>query len=239
MRMGLRLSVKGSTSVNSSSCRAAVTTAMARVVPFPPWIFVLCFFLESGVVFAEGLKGTAFAGGFSFANFVHHPFRYLNATQVGSHLVHEAEACNFACVRDISCVSLNVAAHPDIHGHFLCELLSSDKYNSSDQFLPHPDFDHHSIHVSSEFFFLLFAFNGENPDQKIITVVSMGYMERCYAPTHKQLTNQGCRHEIWINILLISSVSADPLLREPLCERRFLHRFVPSRRFQMQLSSTF
>ena len=151
MRMALRLSVKGSTSVNSSSRRAAVTTAMARVVPFPPWIFVLCFFLESGVVFAEGLKGT-FAGGFSFANFVHHPFRYLNATQVGSHFVHEAEACNFACVRDISCVSLNVAAHPDIHGHFLCELLSSDKYNSSDQFLPHPDFDHHSIHVSSEFF---------------------------------------------------------------------------------------
>ena len=135
---------------------------------------MLCFFLESGVLFTEGLKGN-FAGEFPFANFVHHPFRYLNATKIGSHLVHEVEACNFACVGDKSCVSLNVAAHPDIHGHFLCELLSSDKYNSSGQFLPHPDFDHYSIHVSSEFF--PFAFNGANSDQSLqkpIEVVTKG-----------------------------------------------------------------
>ena len=93
------------------------------------------------------LKSKTGEGGLAYANFVRDPFHYLNATKVGSSLVDDVDACNFACVGDPSCVSLNVAAQPDVHGHLLCELLATDKYNSSDKFKENPGFHHYSVAV--------------------------------------------------------------------------------------------
>ena len=87
--------------------------------------------------------------GLSYANFVRDPFHYLNATKVGSSLVANVALCNLDCLANPSCVSLNVAAEPDIYGHLLCELLATDKYNSSDQFHKNPEFHFYSLYVSS------------------------------------------------------------------------------------------
>ena len=110
-------------------------------------LFVIHIFSLNGVSGAKNKKTTG--QGLSYANFVRDPSHYLNATKVGSSLVHKASACNLACVDNPSCFSFNVAAEPDIHGHFLCELLATDKYNSSDQFKENPEFHYYSIYVSS------------------------------------------------------------------------------------------
>ena len=110
-------------------------------------LFVIHFFSLNEVSGAKNKKTTG--QGLSYANFVRDPFHYLNATKVGSSLVKKALDCNFACVDNPSCVSLNVAAQTDIYGHLLCELLATDKYNSSGQFKENPGFHHYSIYVSS------------------------------------------------------------------------------------------
>ena len=110
-------------------------------------LFVIHIFSLNEVSGAKNRETTG--QGLSYANFVRDPFHYLNATKVGSSFVTKASACNLACVDNPSCVSFNVAAEPDIYGHLLCELLATDKYNSSDQFKENPGFHHYSIYVSS------------------------------------------------------------------------------------------
>ena len=125
-----------------------MTWSVARGALFLACVFAMHCLSVRDVLCAEGLKRTAVGEGFSYGNFVRDQFHYLNATKVGSSLVQDVEVCNVACVANPSCVSFNVAAEPDIHGHLLCELLATDKYNSSDQFVAHPEFHHHSIYVS-------------------------------------------------------------------------------------------
>ena len=108
-------------------------------------VFAVHLFSEHEVLSAKNLERSE---DYAFVNFVHNFFHYLNGTKVGSHLVHAMEICAHMCVDNLLCFSYNVAAQPDINGHFVCELLASDMYNSSDQFLPHPDFHHYSIKVS-------------------------------------------------------------------------------------------
>ena len=126
-------------------------TTSVQIVHFLTWFSVLLSF-DNQRFFAKGQ--------FSLANFVQHSFHYLNATKVGSHFVHEVEACHFACVGEFSCASFNVAALPDIKGHFVCELLASDKYKSTNHFMPHQDYHHHSIHVRlTPVFFLIIRYH--------------------------------------------------------------------------------
>ena len=113
-------------------------------------LFVIHVFSLNEVSGAKNMKKTT-GQGISYANFVRDPFHYLNATKICSSLVH-VDACNVdcgaACLSDPSCVSFNVAARPDIHGHLPCEILATDKYNSSDQFQQNQEFHHYSIYVS-------------------------------------------------------------------------------------------
>ena len=111
-------------------------------------IFAVHLFSEHEVLCGENLERTD-GGGFAFARFVRNFFQYLNVTKVGSFLVHKMGICGYMCMERLLCFSYNVAAQPDINGHFVCELLASDMYNSSDQLLPHPDFHHYSIKVSN------------------------------------------------------------------------------------------
>ena len=108
-------------------------------------VFAVHLFSEHEVLSAKNLERSE---GFAFAVFVRNFFQYLNATKVGSFLVQKMGICGYMCMEHLLCFSYNVAAQPDINGHFVCELLASDMYNSSDQLLPHPDFHHYSIKVS-------------------------------------------------------------------------------------------
>ena len=100
------------------------------------------------VVCAKNVQRTN-ADGVAYGNFVRHPSHYLNATKVKLYLVHHVKACGVACVDNLSCFSFNIATTSGMNGYFLCELLASDKYNSTEVFLPLSDFDHYSIYVSS------------------------------------------------------------------------------------------
>ena len=56
-------------------------------------------------------------------------------------------SCTFSCLNNLACFSFNVAAFPDKAGKFTCEILSSDKHNNSEGFLPTKTFHHFSIVV--------------------------------------------------------------------------------------------
>ena len=119
--------------------------ASRHALPFVSLFTIHFFFLNEASGAKNNKRNTG--QGLSYANFVRDPFHYLNATKVGSSLVHKASACNLACLSNPSCVLLNVEAEPN--GHFRCELLATDKYNSSDQFKENPEFHYYSLYVSS------------------------------------------------------------------------------------------
>ena len=86
--------------------------------------------------------------GISYVNFVEDKFFFLNITALGGDTVDDMPECSFACLDTPSCLSFNLAAFPDISNKLLCELLPSDKYNSSDKFMQSDTFHHFSIAVS-------------------------------------------------------------------------------------------
>ena len=81
-------------------------------------------------------------------------FSYLNITSIGRNLIQKEGECAFACLNIASCFSYNMASFPDVNGKFLCELLSSDKYNNSDKFITSKEFHHFHIPVSETPFIL-------------------------------------------------------------------------------------
>ena len=92
--------------------------------------------------------------GVSFANFALHKFRYLNLAPLVSSSVKEPRECGKLCVDHSSCFSTNLAAYRDQNGKMLCELLPSDKYNSSNKFMGNATFHHLSIKVRKGNIFL-------------------------------------------------------------------------------------
>ena len=67
--------------------------------------------------------------------------------QINVVLVHKLEDCGLACVNHCSCFSFNIAIRLDKNGHFVCELLATDKYNETSKFVASGDFHHFSIAV--------------------------------------------------------------------------------------------
>ena len=88
--------------------------------------------------------------GFSYANFETKQFSYLNITPLGSASVKGVYECGILCLEHSSCFSTNFASFPREKGEILCELLPSDKYNSSDKLVFSSVFNHLSIKVGSE-----------------------------------------------------------------------------------------
>ena len=87
--------------------------------------------------------------GMAYAKFKAHKFSYLNITNIGSDYVFKGSECGLACVNIPSCFSFNLATFSDIiSGKFFCELLPSDIYNNSKQFIASQFHHHHSITVS-------------------------------------------------------------------------------------------
>ena len=84
---------------------------------------------------------------FEFVNFKEDKFSFLNITALVKCVVADSLSCAFSCLDNLACFSFNVAAFPDKAGKFTCEILSSDKYNNSEDFLPSKTFHHLSIVV--------------------------------------------------------------------------------------------
>ena len=79
-----------------------------------------------------------------------HKFSYLNiTTNIGSDYVLKGSDCGIACLNIPSCFSFNLAIFSDImSGKIFCELLPSDIYNNSKNFVASQFHHHYSITVS-------------------------------------------------------------------------------------------
>jgi len=86
--------------------------------------------------------------GMAYAKFKAHKFSYLNITNIGSDYVLKGSECGLACLNIPSCFSFNLAAFSDIINGILCELLPSDIYNNSKNFVASQLYQHYSITVS-------------------------------------------------------------------------------------------
>ena len=106
--------------------------------------FVLCI-LETSVDAAISRK--AISQKFEFVNFKQDKFSFLNITALVKRAVEDSLSCTFSCLDNLACFSFNIATFPDKAGKFTCEILSSDKYNNSEGFLPSKTFHHFSIVV--------------------------------------------------------------------------------------------
>ncbi|KAM7430000.1 hypothetical protein ABFA07_019239 [Porites harrisoni] len=107
------------------------------------YLFLMGIFstlLNDSEAFSEGSMGD-----FLYVNFVINEFSRLNITSIGRNLIQEEDDCAFACLKIPSCFSYNLATFPGVNGKFLCELLSSDKYNNSDKFITSKEFHHFHI----------------------------------------------------------------------------------------------
>jgi len=87
----------------------------------------------------------------AYARFKAHKFSLLNITNIGSDYVLKGSECGLACVNILSCFSFNLAAFSNIvNGKILCELLPSDIYNNSKNFVASQFYHHYSIKVSGK-----------------------------------------------------------------------------------------
>ena len=80
------------------------------------------------------------------AQFLKHPQGVLEAAPskvLSSTVSFSSLDCSFKCLETASCLSFNYGIHSQ-----LCQLLSTDKYNSAEQFGPSAIFHHYSIRVS-------------------------------------------------------------------------------------------
>ena len=77
---------------------------------------------------------------FEFVNFKEHKFFFfLKITALAKRVVKDSLSCAFSCLDNLACFSFKVARFPDKAGKCTCEILSSDKYNNSENFLPSQD----------------------------------------------------------------------------------------------------
>ena len=84
---------------------------------------------------------------FEFVNLKQHKVSFLNITALAERVVKDSLSCVFSCLDNLACFSFNLAAFPDEAGKFVCKILSSDKYNNSENFLPSKTLHHFSIVV--------------------------------------------------------------------------------------------
>ena len=100
-------------------------------------IYLFClFFSADETAMAVRVSRKRITQTFEFVNFKEHKFSFLNITALVKRVVEDSLSCAFSCLDNLACFSSNVAASPDKAGKFTCEILSSDKYNSFENFLP-------------------------------------------------------------------------------------------------------
>ena len=115
-------------------------------------VFMSLFFL---LVFKIAKSQASFKGSLDvadgilvYANFFPFPHHKLNSTPVASRSVHGEDDCIAACTEASRCRSLNFKPVPDANNKFICHLLDTDKFHSSELFNTSLDFHHYSFTVS-------------------------------------------------------------------------------------------
>ena len=109
-------------------------------------IFFIYFFFQAdqaAVMISRG--GNIRESGFAY--FIEEKFSHLNIAPAVKRVAENSLSCAFSCLRNLVCFSFNFAAFPDQAGKFTCEILSSDKYNNSEKFLPSKTFHHFRVLV--------------------------------------------------------------------------------------------
>ena len=91
----------------------------------------------------------------AFLNFVSHFNNMLNISTIISEFVENVEDCQFLCISNCKCLSLNYEIISNDEGRHLCQLLSATKYNKSDYFGPSDRFHHFTTIVSNILFSIL------------------------------------------------------------------------------------
>ena len=80
-------------------------------------------------------------------------FHALDGKKIEISHVQSEKHCLLRCIKNLQCYSANVAVRSEDNVQVLCELLSSDKYNSSQGFRASATLSHFSISVSQLDFF--------------------------------------------------------------------------------------
>ena len=84
---------------------------------------------------------------FLHANFVKHASAVLDVVPISVAKENNDIECFFSCLKSlVRCLSINMAAVPD-EETYDCQLLGTDKYNSSDRLKPSQEYHHFSIQV--------------------------------------------------------------------------------------------
>ncbi|KAL9966882.1 hypothetical protein ACROYT_G025019 [Oculina patagonica] len=84
--------------------------------------------------------------------FKDHLFHALDGKKIETLFVETGKHCLLKCVKNRQCFSTNIGVTSRHDGKVLCELLSSDKYNSSGSFQQSSSFHHYSISSPCEIF---------------------------------------------------------------------------------------
>ena len=95
----------------------------------------------------SGTKSVQRNNNFRFAHFTDHFFHVLVEPEFESILVTDRNVCLLRCLKEQRCFSTNIAASSDLNGSHICMLLSTDKYNASNNFGPSERFHHYSLKV--------------------------------------------------------------------------------------------
>ncbi|XP_078381760.1 uncharacterized protein LOC144664478 isoform X3 [Oculina patagonica] len=138
-----------------------------------------------------------------YANFFPFPHHKLNSTPVESRAVSGDQDCIAACAESSQCRSLNFKPVPDENGKFICHLLDTDKFNSSELFNASVDFHHYSFaapcdHNPCRNGGTCYPVTGEYDFKCACTPLFRG--KRCHSRAHSRWT---------MVFKLVSGVSAD------------------------------
>ena len=117
---------------------------VAFLVPFIQFVSVLNANVRVGV-FAQNYKRDN-AQGVSYARFVKNPSARLNSFVLGAVRVSKIQECNWLCINNNDCFSVNVGKSSE--GMYLCELINTDRFNRPSEFAVSKTFDHYHIKVS-------------------------------------------------------------------------------------------
>ena len=83
-----------------------------------------------------------------YANLFPFPNHKLNSPPFETRTVDVEHDCIEACTDNSRCRSLNFKQVPELNGKFICHLLDTDKFNSSELFNTSLDSHHYSFTVS-------------------------------------------------------------------------------------------
>ena len=119
-----------------------------EVVAVLLWFHFVCFSYSAEPTNNKALKRDHYIG-VSLAYFERHESHQLSPSSMNKVATKEDSSmdCGFVCVRFSWCVSYNFQRSFDAEGKHLCEVLSTDKYNNSQNYQGSEEFDHFSIKV--------------------------------------------------------------------------------------------